>query len=92
MPKAVYLDLIISDKRKGIKMDDHSKEILDKLVKASQEGVLLYKKEKLATPTEIVNFSAVREDMFYDLEFIVKDEDGKLKEMWFGEDKKKPKG
>lgn len=73
-------------------MDDHSKEILKKLMKASEEGVLLYKKEKLASPTDIVNFSAVREDMFYNLEFIVKDENGKVKEMWFGDDKKKPRG
>lgn len=73
-------------------MDDHSKEILKKLMKASEEGVLLYKKEKLVSPTEIVNFSAVREDMFYNLEFIVKDENGKVKEMWFGEDKKNPRG
>ena len=57
-------------------MDEQSKEILKELIKASEEGVLLYKKEKLASPTDIVNFSAVREDMFYDLEFIVKDEKG----------------
>ncbi len=73
-------------------MDNRSKEILNKLVKASEEGVLLYKKEKLASPADIVNFSAVREDMFYNLEFIVKDENGKVKEMWFGDDKKKPRG
>ncbi len=70
-------------------MDEHSNEILKELMKASEEGVLLYKKEKLASPTDIVNFSAVREDMFYNLEFIVKDEKGKVKEMWFGDDKKK---
>ena len=73
-------------------MDDRSKEILKKLVKASKEGVLLYKKEKLATPADIVKHSAVCEDMFYNLEFIVKDEDGNVKELWFGDDKKKPKG
>ena len=71
-----------------MKMDDQSKEILKELIKASEEGVLLYKKEKLASPTDIVNFSAVREDMLYELEFIVKDEKGKLKEMWFGDGKK----
>ena len=71
-----------------MKMDDQSKEILKELIKASEEGVLLYKKEKLASPTDIVNFSAVREDMLYELEFIVKDENGKLKEMWFGDGKK----
>ena len=71
-------------------MDDQSKEILKELIKASEEGVLLYKKEKLASPTDIVNFSAVREDMLYELEFIVKDEKGKLKEMWFGDGKNSP--
>ena len=69
-------------------MDEHSNEILKELMKASEEGVLLYKKEKLASPTDIINFSAVREDMFYNLEFIVKDEKGKVKEMWFGDDRK----
>ena len=71
-------------------MDEYSKEILKELVKASEEGVLLYKKEKLVSPNDIIDFSAVREDMFYNLEFIVKDEKGKVKEMWFGDDKKKP--
>lgn len=70
-------------------MDEHCNEILKELMKASEEGVLLYKKEKLASPTDIINFSAVHEDMFYNLEFIVKDEKGKVKEMWFGDDKKK---
>ena len=69
-------------------MDEHCNKILKELMKASEEGVLLYKKEKLASPTDIINFSAVREDMFYNLEFIVKDEKGKVKEMWFGDDRK----
>lgn len=73
-------------------MDEQSKEILKELIKASEEGVLLYKKEKLASPTDIVNFSAVREDMFYDLEFIVKNEKGEVKELWFGDGKKRPWG
>ena len=71
-------------------MDDCNKEILKELIKASEEGVLLYKKEKLASPTDIVNLSAVREDMFYDLEFMVKDENGRIKELWFGDGKKHP--
>ena len=70
-------------------MNEYSNEILKELMKASEEGVLLYKKEKLVSPTDIINFSAVREDMFYNLEFIVKDEQGKVKEMWFGDDKKR---
>ncbi|MBR5597941.1 MAG: hypothetical protein IKW30_11105 [Lachnospiraceae bacterium] len=69
-------------------MDDQN-EVLKSLKKASEEGVLLYKKEKPATPDEIAGCSAVHEDAFYNLEFIVKDEDGTLKEMWFGDDKKR---
>ena len=70
-------------------MNDHNDEFLKSLEKASREGVLLYKKEKLASPSEIVNFYAVREDMSYNhLEFIVKDENGNLTEMWFGDGKK----
>ena len=71
-------------------MDDRNKKILKELIKASEEGVLLYKKEKLASPTDSISYSAVREDMFYDLEFIVKDEKGRIKEIWFGDGKKQP--
>lgn len=73
-------------------MEEHCEKILNQLMKASEEGVLLYKKEKLVSPSDIVNISNVREDMFYNLEFIVKDENGKIKEIWFGDDKKKPRG
>ena len=67
-------------------MNGHSDEFLKSLEKASREGVLLYKKEKLASPAD---FYAVREDMSYSyLEFIVKDENGNLTEMWFGDGKK----
>ena len=73
-------------------MDEYSMESLKELIKASEDGVLLYIKEKLVSPVEIMNLSAVREDMFYNLEFIVKDEDGNIIEMWFDDDKKKPRG
>lgn len=73
-------------------MDERSQNRLKKLQKASEEGILLYKEEKLASPNDIMNFSGVREDMFYDLEFIVIDEDGKVKEIWFGDGKKNSRG
>lgn len=70
-------------------MYDKNKEFLKSLEEAAKEGVLLYKKEELASPADIVNSYAVREEMSYNLlEFIVKDEKGELKEMWFGEGKK----
>lgn len=70
-------------------MNHHNHEFLKILEKASEEGVLLYKKEELASPADIVNYYTVREEMSYNhLEFIVKDENGKLKEMWFGDGKR----
>lgn len=74
--------------RKDKMMNDYRNEVLKNLQKVSQEGVLLYKGEKLVSPDDIAKASGVREDAFYNLEFIVKDENGKVKEMWFGNDKK----
>lgn len=69
-------------------MNEYRKEVLRRLQRVSEEGVLLYKEEKLASPADIAKVSGVREDAFYNLEFIVKDETGKVREMWFGNDKK----
>jgi len=71
-------------------MTKHKNGILDNLQKVSEEGVLLYKKEKLVSPKEIMECSRVCEDMLNELEFIVVDEAGQLKEIWFGEGRKKP--
>lgn len=71
-------------------MTKHKNGILDNLQKVSEEGVLLYKKEKLVSPREIMECSRVCEDMLYELEFIVVDEAGQLKEIWFGDGRKKP--
>ena len=64
--------------------------------RASKEGVLLYKTnrpDKPASLEQIIGASSVKEDFCYTLEFIVKDEDGNLKEMWFSDDvKEKDKG
>ena len=72
-------------------MNECTNSILESLEKVSEEGVLLYRKEKLVTPQEIAAGSKVCEDMFYELEFVVVDENGNLKEMWFGDDKKSHK-
>lgn len=66
-------------------MNEHKDGILKNLEKVSKEGVLLYKKEKLVSPREIAEQSKVCEDMLYELEFIVVDENGNLKEIWFGD-------
>lgn len=60
------------------------KILLKKLEKASKEGVLIYKEDKLSSPQEIVNTLWVHEEMSYVPDFIVVDEDGKVKEIWYG--------
>lgn len=60
------------------------KKLLKKLEKASEDGVLIYKEDKLVSPEEIVNVPWVREEMSYVPDFIVVDEEGKLKEIWYG--------
>ena len=57
--------------------------------RASEEGVLLYKTNKPDRPVtwdQIVGVPGVREESYYNLEFIVKDAEGNLKEMWFGDE------
>ena len=74
--------------RKDKIMNEYRNEVLKRLQRVSEEGVLLYKEEKLASPADIAKVSGVKEDAFYNLEFIVKDDTGKVREMWFGNDKK----
>ena len=77
-------------------MNNKKNEVLRCIRKSSEEGVLLYKTDKPdrpATLNQIARIINVREDACYSLEFIVKDEDGNLKEMWFGDEKgKKARG
>lgn len=73
---------------KNTRKDDH---IRQGIKRASEEGVLLYKTnrpDKPATLEQIIGVSGVKEGFYYALEFIVKDEDGNLKEMWFSDDAK----
>ena len=73
-------------------MENKKREVLQSIKKSSEEGVLLYKTEqpdRPATWEQIARIVGVREDACYNLEFIVKDQVGNLKEMWFGDDKGK---
>lgn len=75
-------------------MDNKKREVLRSIRKSSEEGVLLYKTDKPDRPAtwdQIARMLSVKEDANYNLEFIVKDEEGKLKEMWFGDEKEKRK-
>ena len=75
-------------------MENKKRDVLRSIRKSSNEGVLLYKTDKPDLPAtweQIARMVSVREDVNYSLEFIVKDEDGNLKEMWFGDEKGKGK-
>ena len=69
-------------------MEKRSQKLYQKLEEASREGVLIYRGEKLSSPEEIAATHWVREEMAYVPEFIVLDENGKLKEVWYGNDKR----
>ena len=76
-------------------MENKKSKVLQSIRKSSEEGVLLYKTDKPDRPAtwdQIAKVVGVKEDAFYSLEFIVKDEEGKLKEMWFGDERGKGKG
>ena len=63
---------------KGSRMEQDYKKQLNKLQEISKKGVRLYYDDKPALPRDIV-----KEDMRYGPEFIVVDEHGKLKEIWY---------
>ena len=50
---------------------------------AVEQGVRLFQKEKPATPLEIARVQGVNEECIYMPEFIVKDNTGEIKEIWY---------
>ena len=92
----------MTNQKKKIQKTNHNDEVtngykddvLQSIKRASEEGVLLYKTENPdcpATLEQIFRTPGVKEESYYNLQFIVKDEEGKLTEMWFGDDKVKGK-
>lgn len=67
-------------------MRERSIQLYLYLAKASEQGVLLYKGNRLSTPIELMGVQSVREEFEYNPEFIVKDEEGAIKEIWFPDD------
>lgn len=62
-----------------------SERLREALEDARKKGVLIYQGNRLATPEEIARVQCVNEEINYSPEFIVKNEIGDLKEIWFGE-------
>lgn len=50
---------------------------------AVEQGVLLYQNEEPATPSEIAQVQSVNEEYNYLPDFMVKDETGEIKEIWY---------
>ena len=64
--------------RKEGNMDPTYQKQLETLQEIVKKGVSLYYEEQQVLPTDIV-----REGMCYEPEFIVMDENGNLKEIWY---------
>ena len=80
--------LVIMDgychKLERTKMDKINQKYVKALEAAASEGVLIYQGEQPASPQDIAHTLWVREEMAYIPEFIVMDEAGQLKEIWYG--------
>ena len=59
-------------------MEPHHKKELETLRQITQKGVSLYYEDRQVLPIDII-----REGMCYQPEFIVVDEEGNLKEIWY---------
>ena len=65
-------------------LQTRAKTLQNVLECAAEGGVVLYKGNHLATPGEIAKVQQVNEKQRYIPEFVVKDKDGNLKEIWYG--------
>lgn len=68
-------------------MEKRSHQLYKELEEASKNGVLIYQGSKQVSPEDISHTHWVREEMAYVPDFIVMDEAGELKEIWYGSDK-----
>lgn len=71
-------------------MNKMSRKFVKDLEAAASEGVLIYQGDKEVSAEDIAHMVWVREEMAYIPDFIVLDEAGQLKEIWY-EDMKKEK-
>jgi hypothetical protein len=65
-------------------LQSRAKTLQNVLECAADGGVILYRGNHLATPGEIAKVQQVNEKQRYIPEFVVKDKDGNLKEIWYG--------
>ena len=66
-------------------LHNKTQKLKEDLEDASKKGILIYKGNRLSTPEEIACVQWVNENETYLPEFIVKNEIGEVKEIWYGE-------
>ncbi|MGN0307002.1 MAG: hypothetical protein ACI4DN_02175 [Lachnospiraceae bacterium] len=64
-------------------MNKMSRKYVKDLKAAAEEGVLIYQGDKEVSVADIAHTAWVKEDMAYIPDFIVVDEKGRLKEIWY---------
>jgi len=64
-------------------VEERTQRLLNMLEVAVEQGVKLFKCGAPASPIEIANVQRVHEDLYYVPEFIVKNDNGEIKEIWY---------
>ncbi|MBQ9991219.1 MAG: hypothetical protein IJP31_09825 [Lachnospiraceae bacterium] len=73
-------------------MNKMSRKFAKDLEAAANDGVLIYQGDKEVSAEDISRMVWVREEMAYIPDFIVLDETGHLKEIWYGDNKNEKNG
>lgn len=64
-------------------IDAKSRRLQEQLEEVSKDGTLIYLEGKISTPEAIAKSRSVCEEITYMPEFVVVDESGVLKEIWY---------
>lgn len=66
-------------------MNENTRKLKAMLEVAVEQGILLFQGNEPASPEDIINVQKVNEETRYMPEFIVKNDLGEIKEIWYGE-------
>lgn len=70
-------------------MTENTKRLKEMLDVAQEQGIIIYQGERVASPEDILQVQMLNEDANYMPDFVVKDEQGDIKEIWYGEVRKR---
>lgn len=71
-------------RKEEMSIDEKVMRLKNMLEVAVEQGVLIFKSGIQVSPDEIINYQKVHEDLNYVPEFIVKNVNGEIKEIWYG--------